>query len=378
MFLDKDMMSAHQITTDLETLTFDTKFKVMPQVEDLTKNIYYLLDELNGLFSSILLNDRDPMVSALNFISREPTKQSMSYPSESNKVPAVPPVTLASAAADSTPATSAVPLQPLHKPVEVAPEAAPAHTAGREAPPASASSDKLHIRELQDQYNDIKRQLEDDNKTHEDQLQRNTVVMMEMQDTINELQRELSALGKTAKRNKSSLSSRGMQPKTPSPETSVMFTRLDSERNAKILKKAVMEEKLNAEKYKEAVSTMDQYVSLPAQRLAHLVRKYVHHSRMREVEEKVKAPSSLNDEVFGVLDKMEALQNQRASAWADQMDHLGMERLKLANLLMSTLDGIEQESGLFLVKPMYSYRGREAVMAGNKARGAAQKPRASA
>jgi len=29
---------------------------------------------------------------------------------------------------------------------------------------------------------------------------------------------------------------------------------------------------------------MDEYVSLPAQRLAHLVRKYVHHVRMKEIE----------------------------------------------------------------------------------------------
>ena len=29
---------------------------------------------------------------------------------------------------------------------------------------------------------------------------------------------------------------------------------------------------------------MDDYVSLPAQRLAHLVKKYVHHSRMKEIE----------------------------------------------------------------------------------------------
>ena len=49
---------------------------------------------------------------------------------------------------------------------------------------------------------------------------------------------------------------------------------------------------------------------------------------------------------------------QRARQWAERMDEMGMERLKLANLLMNTLDGIEQESGIFLIKPMYSYRGR--------------------
>lgn len=38
---------------------------------------------------------------------------------------------------------------------------------------------------------------------------------------------------------------------------------------------------------------------------------------------------------------------------------MGMERYRLANMLMETLDGIEQESGIFLIKPMYSYRGRE-------------------
>ena len=29
---------------------------------------------------------------------------------------------------------------------------------------------------------------------------------------------------------------------------------------------------------------MDEYINLPAQRLAHLVRKYVHHCRMKEIE----------------------------------------------------------------------------------------------
>ena len=29
---------------------------------------------------------------------------------------------------------------------------------------------------------------------------------------------------------------------------------------------------------------MDEYVNLPAQRLNHLVRKYVHHCRMKDIE----------------------------------------------------------------------------------------------
>ncbi|KAJ8311754.1 hypothetical protein KUTeg_011109 [Tegillarca granosa] len=179
----------------------------------------------------------------------------------------------------------------------------------------------------------------------------------EAQDTINELQRELAALGRASSR------MRQISDNGPGqvPESAVMFTRLDSERNSKIMKRAVNDDKLDPEKYKDAVNKMDDYVSLPAQRLAHLVRKYVHHCRMKEIEENVKKSKSLNENVFEILDKMEALQNQRAKKWADKMDEMGSERLRLASLLMETLDSIEQESGIFLIKPMYSYRSRDMV-----------------
>ncbi|GFR68389.1 centrosome-associated protein CEP250-like isoform X1 [Elysia marginata] len=283
-FQEADMMSAHQMTSDLETLTFDHSQKVMPQIEELTQNVAYVLDELVNLTNNILVYDREPPVSSLHLLSREPTQKSFHAVGESalsfsNPIPVAPPATLQDVTRGGSRASSQ----------------------------RSGGGGKGEVKGR------LKQQLEDNGKQHQEQLQRNTVVMMEMQDTINGLQRELSALGKTAKQSKSRLSSaRGsaVHHKSPSPETSVMFTRLDSERNAKIMKKAVMDEKLNAEKYKEAVAKMDEYVSLPAQRLAHLVRKYMHHKRMRAIEEKVKNSSSVNEEVFEVLDKMEDLQNR--------------------------------------------------------------------
>ena len=74
--------------------------------------------------------------------------------------------------------------------------------------------------------------------------------------------------------------------------------------------------------------------------------------------ENVKNSKSLNENVFNILDKMEELQNERAKRWADRMDEMGIERLRIASQLMETLDTIEQQSGIFLIKPMYSYRGR--------------------
>ena len=40
------------------------------------------------------------------------------------------------------------------------------------------------------------------------------------------------------------------------------------------------------------------------------------------------------------------------------MDHMGNDRLRFANILMETLEDIEQQSGIFLIKPMYSFKGR--------------------
>ena len=49
---------------------------------------------------------------------------------------------------------------------------------------------------------------------------------------------------------------------------------------------------------------------------------------------------------------------KRAKRWADKMDEVGAERLRLAGLLMQTMDRIERESGIFLIKPMFAYKGK--------------------
>ena len=65
--------------------------------------------------------------------------------------------------------------------------------------------------------------------------------------------------------------------------SSIMFTRLDAERNSKILKRAVNERRLSDDSFSVIMEHMDHYVSLPAQRLAHIVRRYSHHRSMKEI-----------------------------------------------------------------------------------------------
>ncbi|XP_076082151.1 uncharacterized protein LOC143052885 isoform X5 [Mytilus galloprovincialis] len=390
ILLDKEMLQASQVLTDLETARFDREDKLEPQVEMMTSNAYYLFEEIIAVLGSILYTEeREPVVSSM-MISREGTKPMTREKSGDS---------LRGALRQS-----------------------------RVSSVASPGLDKGLLNELQDNYTKLQKQFEGESKKHEEQIRHNTVVMMEMQDTINELQRELGNLGRSASRIRQSSdlatpqvseiqdtinelqrelgnlgrsasrirqssdlatpqvsemqdtinelqrelgnlgrsASRIRQSSdlaTPQgqAESAIMFTRLDSERNAKIMKRAVNDQKLDPDQYKDAVSKMEDYVSIPAKRLAHLVRKYVHHCRMKEIEENVKKSKSLDENVFEVLDKMENFQNKRAKQWADGMDHMGNDRLRFANILMETLENIEQQSGIFLIKPMYSFKGRDTI-----------------
>lgn len=55
---------------------------------------------------------------------------------------------------------------------------------------------------------------------------------------------------------------------------------------------------------------------------------------------------------------MEALQNTRAQRWGNQMDKYAFEREQLAQQLTSCFENLEQETGIFLIKPVYSLKGR--------------------
>ncbi|KAH3740918.1 hypothetical protein DPMN_047635, partial [Dreissena polymorpha] len=284
VLIDKDQMSASQLLTELGSLSFDKEDKVIPQISNMTENIYYVLNEISQVINSVIQNDRGPVVSSLMIgMTRDNTQRTI--------------LREKSGATDGLPMT-----QQSQRPERV----------------KSASTDRQQYKDLQDQYEKFnfevkitprmgQNHMADESKKYEEQQQRNMVAMMEMQDTINHLQRELSALGKQSRRPASeSISTAPPQQK----ESAIMFTRLDSERNAKIMKKAVHEDKLDPNRYKEAVVQMEEYVSLPAQRLSHLVRKYVHYVRMKEIEANVQKSESLNENVFEILDKMEALQSR--------------------------------------------------------------------
>lgn len=76
------------------------------------------------------------------------------------------------------------------------------------------------------------------------------------------------------------------------------------------------------------------------------------------LEQSLKHSGSLDEGVFSTLDKMESLQNKRAQRWGDKMDQYATNRERLAQQLTSCFENLEQETGIFLIKPVYSFKGR--------------------
>ncbi|XP_071510595.1 uncharacterized protein [Diadema antillarum] len=319
---DKEFGAALEQLAEIKTLHFSRDTNVQNQISQMTSNVETFLKEILSVFGTVMTTpEPEPAVSSL-MVSRADTGKSRGGLG----------FQLPSAAA-------------IQEGLE------------REMTDLTVQSNEL-VKELRENYDKLKMEASKQQLDYEDKLNNNTVMIMEMQDTIQDLQRELQALGgaksmSTPSRVSTATASRDLQ-----VEPTIIFSRSDSERNQRALKRGISAQKVSAEEYNEAVRSMEQYTVLPAKRLVHMVRKYTHHTQMKGIEDKVRQSNSIDEEVYTLLEKMEKLQSKRAQRWGEEMDSLTAERNRLAHLLMETLTHIEQESGIFMIKPILSWKGR--------------------
>ncbi|CAB4020956.1 Hypothetical predicted protein [Paramuricea clavata] len=121
------------------------------------------------------------------------------------------------------------------------------------------------------------------------------------------------------------------------------------------MKRAVLTKRLSQDSYNTVIQEMNQYVSLPGRRLAELVKRYRHHCIMKDVEENLNPVRITSTEVYDLQERMEHLQTVRARNWSKKMAEMGRERSELGDKITSSLKEIEESSGIFLIKPVYSY-----------------------
>ncbi|CAM2723662.1 unnamed protein product [Rotaria socialis] len=206
------------------------------------------------------------------------------------------------------------------------------------------------IDDLTNKYQQLSQVLDDNNKKHNEELVETERVIGDQQKLIQNLQRELMRIQKRL----SKVENDGIV------EPSVMFTRLDAERNEKLLKQAVDKGKVSETTFNEINETMGDYVRLPTQQFGNIVKRYIQHRKATELEDRIQS-ETFDNETKSVMERMGSYYERRSGKISERISSIRQHRTALARSLTEKFDDLEHESSIFLVRPVYSYQGRTAV-----------------
>ncbi|XP_067884956.1 uncharacterized protein [Heterodontus francisci] len=191
---------------------------------------------------------------------------------------------------------------------------------------------------------------------YEEEHCRNKQQLAKMKNHISCLQRELDTINQS---NTSEHTKRGTRPyEAHVPDSTLLFTRTDATHNTRVLMKGVNNNIISKENCKNAVQTMKQYIDLQKARFSQLIKQYSQHITLKEAEKNIKRQVVTTKSISEVCKRLEELYIKRKKRWNEQTLRFTKQRMNLANTLMNTLENIEEESGLFLIKPSLSWKGR--------------------
>ena len=170
------------------------------------------------------------------------------------------------------------------------------------------------------------------------------------------------------------------------PEYAVMFTRLDAERNARALQRAASSKRINRQQIEDAIEAMEEYVDLPVQRLMHMMlnpqkqQRQHQQQQLRSGKHEASGVGNKDRDETELQQQQQQLKTEKTTlsqarteggvttvtdAYTDlgpmlsaDIEKLAMERMKLAENIMMKLQQIEQDAGIFLIKPYFSFPGR--------------------
>lgn len=135
------------------------------------------------------------------------------------------------------------------------------------------------------------------------------------------------------------------------------FTQLDVDRNEKALQQAVASHQLTDEEYSCISHNMAEYLSISHKRLAHITHQLTFSSQTRHAIHDVE--QSLHPKhTAHVIGMIKHLQKKRQEEFEAKMEELSSRRQQLSATLQSSLTSVENEVGLFLIKPIYPIKPR--------------------
>ena len=177
-------------------------------------------------------------------------------------------------------------------------------------------------------------------KTHKLEIQRSQEAISQLESTVTSLQKEVTLLRRKAREQ-----SRGAE------EEMIMFTRLDSERNSKNLKKALQRGSITTREVEGLQQNMSDYVNLQGRRLSQLVRgvwqRQAHQTMLASLGD-----GEDKERLQALRVRANTLHGERQVRWSLEMDKMSLQREKLARSLTEQLEGVEASTGVFLIKPV--------------------------
>ena len=143
-----------------------------------------------------------------------------------------------------------------------------------------------------------------------------------------------------------------------------MFTHNDVEFNNHMLQRGINQGRISEAQVKDAHLFMNEYARVARMQLRNLALRYSHHVRMVEAENRLATPKRKQEldpqakEISTLLDRLEYLQTKRMKRRLQNTKQLSEQRMRLANELIRRLKEIEEQTGIFLIKPIRTLPSR--------------------
>ncbi|XP_073435659.1 uncharacterized protein [Dendrobates tinctorius] len=142
---------------------------------------------------------------------------------------------------------------------------------------------------------------------------------------------------------------------------SLIFTRTDEEHNKRELQQACSQGKIPIGIYKDTSRMMARYRVLCQERLRCLVWGYVQYISWNKAESLLKRQCLTRSETSPVLYKLQKRKDQAFLEWRDKLLKSQEQRLQLSAVINQTLQGLHEDTGIFLIKPLISSSGRSVL-----------------
>ncbi|XP_072258326.1 uncharacterized protein [Pyxicephalus adspersus] len=141
----------------------------------------------------------------------------------------------------------------------------------------------------------------------------------------------------------------------------LIFTRLDEEHNRRVLQRASDQGKIPLHVYQDASRLMSEYRRLRQERLRSLALGYVQYISWNKAEDHLQRQCLGKPHIKPTLSKIKELKHQVFLRWKEKREQSHQEKIHLSISLNQMLHGVQEDSGIFLIKPAMSWPGRSSI-----------------